>query len=168
MADLLVHFASAYTAGRPLRDGRLRSILYLGVCLPDVLYKGLLYFGGAPNWLVEPTHSPLALLPICYAAALLFEEAWRKRAFLALLGGAWLHLLFDLGKNYLGSGVILWAFPFSMDRVELGWYPGEDSVLMMLPALGVIGLVSLIGRKRRPSAPDSASPGQSASRSPSC
>lgn len=158
MADLLVHFASAYTAARPLQDGRLRSLIYVGVCLPDVLYKGLLYVGGAPNWLCEPTHAPLALIPICYAAALLFEEAWRRRAFFALLGGAWLHVLFDLGKNYLGSGVILWAFPFSMDRIELGWYPGENSVFMMLPALGVIGLVSLLFR-RKVSARPPASPG---------
>jgi hypothetical protein len=146
MADLLVHVASAFVAGRPLRDGRLRSVLYLGVCLPDVLYKTLLYVGGAPNWLCEPTHSPLGLIPFCYAGALLFEEAWRKRAFGALLGGAYLHVLFDLGKNYMGSGVILWAFPFSMRTVELGWYYGEDSVFFMPAALAVIALVELAGR----------------------
>lgn len=146
MADLLVHFASGFAAGRPLRDGRLRAILYLGVCLPDLLYKGLLYLGGASNWLCEPTHSPLGLVLYCYAASLLFEEEWRKRAFAALLGGSWLHVLFDLGKNYLGSGVILWAFPFSMDRIELGWYGNEDSIYFMLPALGVILLTEIAGR----------------------
>jgi hypothetical protein len=96
MADLLVHVASSFAVGRPLRDGRLRAILYLGVCLPDVLYKTLLYLGNAPSWLCEPTHSPLGLLPFCYVGALLFEEAWRKRAFAALLAGGWLHLLVDL------------------------------------------------------------------------
>jgi len=126
MADLLVHAASAYVAARPLRDHRLRSIVYVGVCLPDLLYKGLLYFGGAPNYLCEPTHSPLGLLPFCYALSLFFEEAWRKRAFGAMLGGAYLHLLFDLGKNYVGS------------------------VTLMLPALAVIALVELCtGRLRR-------------------
>jgi len=158
MADLLVHFASAYAVGRPLRDGRLRSIFYVGVCLPDVLYKSLLYLGGAPNWLCEPTHSPLALIPFCYAAALLFEEPWRKRAFLALLGGAWLHVLFDLGKNYMGSGVILWAFPFSMQTVELGWYAGEDSVFLMLPALALIGAIELLFRRKKVSGREPASP----------
>jgi hypothetical protein len=107
---------------------------------------GLLYLGGAPNWLCEPTHSPLGLVVYCYAASLLFEEEWRKRAFAALLGGSWLHVLFDLGKNYLGSGVILWAFPFSMDRIELGWYGNEDSIYFMLPALGVILLAEIAGR----------------------
>ena len=155
MADLLVHAASAVVAGRPLRDGRLRAILYVGVCLPDLLYKTLLYVGGAPNWLCEPTHSPLGLIPFCYVLALLFEEPWRKRAFGALLGGAYLHVLFDLGKNYLGTGVILWAFPFSMQTVELGWYYGEDSIYFMLPSLAVLALVWFAGRfsARRPGAP---------------
>jgi membrane-bound metal-dependent hydrolase YbcI (DUF457 family) len=158
MADLLVHVASSFAVGRPLRDGRLRAILYLGVCLPDVLYKTLLYLGNAPSWLCEPTHSPLGLLPFCYVGALLFEEAWRKRAFAALLAGGWLHLLVDLGKNYLGSGVICWAFPFSMRRVELGWYNTEDTVRFMLPALAVMGVVELLFRRRRTSAPTPASP----------
>jgi hypothetical protein len=149
VADLLVHFASAFAAGRPLRDGRLRAIVYVGVCLPDLLYKTLLYATGAPNWLCEPTHSPLGLVAFCYAGALLFEEAWRKRAFGALLGGALLHVLFDLGKNYLGAGVIPWAFPFSMQTVELGWYYNEDSIYFMLPALGVIGLAELLSRLAR-------------------
>ena len=155
MADLLVHFASAFVAARPLRDGRLRSIVYVGVCLPDLLYKSLHYLGGAPTWLCETTHAPLGLAPFCYAAALLFEEEWRKRAFGALLGGAYLHLLFDLAKTYVGSGVIPCAFPFSMETVELGWYAPEDTVYLMLPALGVIALIEIgsriVRRARRPS-----------------
>lgn len=154
MADLLVHAASGFVLGRPLRDGRLRAVFYVGVCLPDLLYKALLYVGHAPTWLCEPTHSPLGLVPFCYAGALLFEEAWRKRAFWALLGGSGLHLLLDLGKNYMGRGVLLWAFPFSMDTVELGWYYPEESPMLMLPALALMGLVEGLGRlraRRRPS-----------------
>lgn len=156
MADLLVHFASAFVAARPLRDGRLRSIVYVGVCLPDLLYKSLHYLAGAPNWLCETTHAPLGLVPFCYVAGLLFEEEWRKRAFGALLGGSYLHLLFDLAKTYVGSGVIPWAFPFSMDTAELGWYAPEDTVYFMLPALAVMGLIELgskIVRSRRASSP---------------
>ncbi len=154
MADLAVHVASAVVAGRPLRDGRLRAILYVGVCLPDLIYKGLFYLGGASNWVCEPSHSPLGLVPWCYAAALLFEEEWRKRAFGALLGGSYLHVLLDLGKNYIGAGVIPWAFPFSMETVELGWYYGEDSIFWTLPALALILL--LTWRRvsgRRPASP---------------
>jgi hypothetical protein len=156
MADLLVHFASGFAVGRPLRDGRLRSILYVGVCLPDLLFKTLLYLGNAPTWLCEPTHTPLGQIPWCYAAALLFEEAWRKRAFVALLAGGWLHLLIDLGKSYMGSGVIAWAYPFSMQTAELGWYYPEQSVTLMLPSLGVIVITELLCRAlsaRRPASP---------------
>ena len=59
MADALTHFATAYLPARGLRDGRVRAILYVGVILPDVLYKTLQYCFGAPIWLCEPTHSPL-------------------------------------------------------------------------------------------------------------
>jgi hypothetical protein len=148
MADLLVHFATGFAAARPLRDGRVRAILYLGVCLPDLLYKALLYGANAPTWLCEPTHSPLGLVPLCYVGALLFEEPWRKRAFAALLAGGWLHLLLDLGKTYMGRGVILWAFPFSMDAVELGWYTPEQSLYLWLPSLGLIAVAELVGRLR--------------------
>ncbi len=150
MADLLVHAATAHLPGRALRDARLRAVLYVGVCLPDVLYKGALYLWGASTWFCEVSHSPLGLVPICYASALLFEEPWRRRAFGALLAGSWLHVLVDLGKNYLGSGVIAWAFPFSMDTVELGWYAPEETVLLMAPALALILLVELIARLSAP------------------
>ncbi len=149
MADLLVHFATAYVPGRALRDGRLRAVLYVGVCLPDVLYKGLLYLFGAPTWLCEPTHAPLGLVPWCYGIALLFEPEWRKRAFWALLAGSWLHVLVDLGKSHMGSGVIVWPFPFSMHRVELGWYRPEDTVLLMLPAAALVAAVELGSRLRK-------------------
>lgn len=138
MADFLVHFATAYVPAKGLRDGRLRAILYVGVCLPDLFFKGLLYLGGASTWACEPSHAPLMLVPLCYAAALLFEENWRARAFGALLAGSILHLLLDFGKSYLGAGVIPWGFPFTMGRAELGWYVPEDTLLLMAPALGLI------------------------------
>jgi hypothetical protein len=146
MADLLAHAATAYAPGRSLRDARLRALLYVAVCLPDLLYKGALYLLGASTWFSEIFHSPLALVPLSYAAALLFEETWRKRAFWTLLLGGWLHVAVDFGKDYLGSGVIAWAFPFSMHTAELGWYEAEQTVLLMAPALALILLVELIAR----------------------
>lgn len=149
MADLLVHLASARIPALPLRDGRTRAILYVGVCLPDVLFKGLLYFLGASTWACEPTHSPLGVVPFCFTLALLFEEAWRPRAFWALLGGSYLHILVDVAKDYMGTGVIPWAFPFSMDLAELGWYRPEDTIFFMLPSLGLIILLELVASVRR-------------------
>ncbi|HZE95914.1 MAG TPA: metal-dependent hydrolase [Planctomycetota bacterium] len=155
MADLLVHFGTAWLPARGLRDGRLRAILYVGVCLPDLLYKGILYLGNSPTWLCEPTHSPLGLLPFCYVGALLFEEAWRKRAFAALVAGGWLHLLLDGAKNFMGFGGIPWAFPFSMRTAALGWYAPEDSVWLMLPTLALMGIAEAFSRLsgRRPASP---------------
>lgn len=148
MADLLVHVATARLPALGLRDGRVRALLYAGVCLPDVLFKALLYLFGSSTWAAEPTHAPLGLVPICYAAALLFEESWRARAFAALLGGAYLHVLVDLGKNYMGTGVIPWAFPFSMSLVEAGCYRPEDTIFFMIPALVLILVLELIPRGR--------------------
>jgi hypothetical protein len=157
MADALVHVASAAVAGLPLRDPRVRALLYVGVCLPDILYKSLLYLFGAPTWVCEPTHSPLGLVPWCFAAALLFEERWRARAFGALLGGSWLHLLADLGKDYLGTGVIPWAFPFSMDLVELGLYAPDEMAGMLLPAAAALAAALLISRAFRGGRPSAGS-----------
>lgn len=148
MADLVTHVAAVYLPARTLLgDARVRALVYLGACLPDLLYKAGLYLLGAPTWFCEPTHSPLGLMPLCGAAALLFEERWRRRAFGALWGGALVHLAVDLGKDYMGSGVILWAFPLTMDRIELGWYAPEDTIFFMAPAAAVIGIVELFARR---------------------
>lgn len=148
MADLLVHAATAFVPARPLRDGRVRSILYVGVCLPDLLYNGLLHLLDGPPLLCEPIHSPLGVLPWCLLGAFLFEESWRNRAFWALLAGCWLHLLVDVGMDSVGDGVVLWAFPFTMDRFELGWYRAEDSIMLMLLSLVLILLAEMSQRQR--------------------
>jgi hypothetical protein len=148
VADALVHVSTAFAGGRALRDDRVRALLYVGVLLPDLLYKSLLYLGGAPTWLCEPTHAPLGLVPWCYALAMLFEEAWRRRAFAALLGGSWLHLLVDAGKDYLGTGVIPWAFPFSMHLVEGSLYTMEDAGVLQVAALILMAAVLLLPGRR--------------------
>jgi hypothetical protein len=149
MADLLTHVAVANLCGKASRDDRVRAVFLVGTCVPDVVYKGALLAGGASTWAAEPSHSPLPLVALCYGAALLFEETFRARAFGALFLGACLHLLLDLGKDYMGQGVILWAFPFSMDRVELGLYHNEETVYFMAPSLALIVLTELAFRRRR-------------------
>ena len=147
MADLVTHVAVANLLGKSSRDDRTRALFLVGNCLPDVAYKGMLWVLGAPNWYCEPANSPLALIPLCFALALLFEEPWRRRAFGALLLGCWLHLLLDMGKTYLDHGVILWAFPFSMARVELGWYHPADMTWMFVPSLGLLIITELLARR---------------------
>jgi len=148
VADLLVHVGIAYPAVRALRDGRLRSLLYLGLCLPDLLYKGMLYGLGAATWLCEPTHSPLGLLPFCYLGAMLFERDWRARAFGAFWAGSLAHLVVDAGKDYLGSGALLWGFPFTMRAWEAGLYAPEETVLFMPFALAIILITELVAGRR--------------------
>ena len=163
MADLLVHVGAAYPAARLLRDGRLRALVYLGLCLPDLLYKSLLYGLGASTWICETSHAPLGAVPFCYLLALFFERDWRARAFGALWGGSLAHILVDAGKSYMGSGVILWGFPFTMDMGEAGLYAPEEMILLMPAALGLVLLTELALSRRATSSrgPTAPSPARS-------
>ena len=142
MADGLSHLAIAWAGGRAF-DARVRAVLIIGTLLPDILYKTGLYMLQGSTWFCEASHAPLVMLVAAYAGALLFEESFRRRAFLALWIGTWLHLLIDAGKTYAGEGVIMWAFPFSMDRFEFGWYEPNETVYLILPALALAGIVEL-------------------------
>ena len=149
MADLFTHVAIAHAGGRWC-DARFRAAMLVGTVLPDVLYKGCLYLFGSSTWFAEPTHAPLVLILVAYVGALLFEERLRPRMFAALWIGMWLHILLDLGKNYVGEGVILWAYPFSMHRVELGIYETGETLYFILPAMGLALLSEIAVRIRRP------------------
>lgn len=140
MADLLTHAAVGYVIARPIRDPKLRVLVMAGTALPDVLYKTLVMAAGTSTWYAEPSHAPLPLLVICGLAAMLFAPELRRRAFWGLWIGSMTHVGVDMGKDYLGHGVILWAFPFSMDRIELGWYTNADAIYFM-PAAAVLLLI---------------------------
>lgn len=146
MADLLTHVAVANLCAKAVRDDRVRAVVVVGTCVPDVAYKGLLYLAGSATWAAEPSHSPIPLAALCLAAALLFEESFRPRAFLGLFLGSLLHVAIDLGKDYMGQGVILWAFPFSTHRVELGWYHAEHWPAMMAVSAVVLVVTELAWR----------------------
>lgn len=154
MPDLLTHTAVAYAVGRPARP-EFRCAFLVGTLLPDILYKTALYLMHGSTWFCEPTHSPLTLVAAAYAGAMLFPLAHRRGAFLGLWLGSWLHLLLDAGKSYLGEGVIMWAFPFSMERFELGLYMTESTYRFMLPAvcaaIAAEVLFQLLKKRPRPS-----------------
>jgi len=138
VAGSLVHLASVYLPGQGLRDRRLRAVLYLGACLPDFLRIGVTFFLGASDAVADATHAPLVFLPVAYGAALLFEESWRNRAFWAILLGGWAHVLVDGALG--GGGGVLWAFPFSMNRAELGGWGAEKAAPLELAAGGLLVL----------------------------
>ena len=146
MADLLVHYAIGYSGGKLLKDRRTRVMFYIGNFLPDLVFKTFLFISNSPTWYCEPSHSPLILIVICFLIAHLFEEEIRKGIFWSLLAGSYLHILIDSFKSYMGQGVILWAFPFSMDRFEFGLYNPDETIYLMLPAIILIVIVELSAR----------------------
>jgi membrane-bound metal-dependent hydrolase YbcI (DUF457 family) len=150
MADLVTHAAVGYLIARPLRDPKARALVMAGTALPDLLYKGIVWGTGSSTWYAEPTHSPVGLIFWCGLLAMFFAPPLRRCAFWGLLAGGATHLLVDAGKDYLGHGVILWAFPFSFDRVELGWYTNQDAFVMVPAALALMAITELACRRRRP------------------
>ena len=150
MADLLTHVAVANLCGKSSKDAQTRTLFLVGTCVPDITYKGLHFLASSPSWLAEPSHSPLPLLFLSFGLAMLFAESFRKRAFAALYLGSLLHVLIDLGKSYSGQGVILWGFPFTMDRIELGLYRPEAAVYLMGAAALLFLATEFFFRKRRP------------------
>lgn len=147
MADLLTHAAVGHLLGRWQRGRDAALLFVLGNLLPDLGYKAMLMLGSAPTWYCEPTHAPLWSALGCYVVAMLFEEPVRPRAFACLWLGSLAHIAVDLGKDYLGSGVIMLAFPFSIARYELGLYTNDMMVYVMPAALLAIGVVELLARK---------------------
>lgn len=145
MADLFVHYSIGHTGGKFLHDKRIRVIFYVGNFLPDIVFKTFCYFTNSPTWYCEPSHSPLVLLVICYSITLLFQEELRKNVFWALVIGSYLHIIIDSFKSYMGSGVILWIFPFSMNRIEFGWYHPDETIYLIIPAVVLIAIAEFLG-----------------------
>jgi hypothetical protein len=138
MADLFVHFAVGYSTGKFIKDRKVRVLYYAGNFIPDVVFKAFLYLTGSPTWYCEPSHSPLILLVICYFFALLFDERIRLQAFLAFFVGSLLHLVIDSFKNHMGKGIIMYGFPFTMERIGFGLYYIHQSAYLILPAIILI------------------------------
>lgn len=149
MADLFVHYTAAHVLGRPMADPRKRVLFAIGNCMPDLMFKSFHFLTSSPTWYSEPTHAPLMLLVASYALAFLFEESLRRTAFGLLFAGSVCHLLLDVGKDYVGTGVILWGFPFTMHRVELGWYHTEDSPMAWPWCVAAIAVTEAVWRLRR-------------------
>ncbi len=140
-----------------MNDARFRSVLYVGLCLPEIATLAFTHLGGAPLWVSGPARSPVGLLPICFALAMLFEEIWRKRAFMALLSGSWLHITIDLCLDTTGAEAPMWAFPVMMNRMELEVIAPPMIFGPLFPAFVLMAAIELAyraarGLKRAPTA----------------
>jgi hypothetical protein len=158
VADLLTHLATVYVPTRlGVKNPGARSLAYLGVCLPDLLSR-------AGSWMQRPgtlsfhdvVHTPAFLALTALAASQLFARGLRLTSFLTLFLGGLVHLVVDAAKDYLGSGGVMWAFPWTLRRWEWGLFLPEHTVYFMAPALLAIVLARTVGRARDPlPAPDS-------------
>lgn len=143
MADLLSHYTVGHIGGKFLK-AEDRIFVYIGCVIPDLVYKLFLYGTGSSTLFCDPSHSPIVLVLISYVLAMLFEESIRKKALVLILIGSYTHVLLDLGKDYLGSGVVPLLFPFSLKRVELGLYENHDSIYFMILCLALIATTEAI------------------------
>lgn len=138
MADSIVHIAAVYAAGRPVEPIR-RYSLFLGTLAPDVVYKCMLYFFGAPTSICECSHVPAFTPLFAGLFALLFVEN-RARAFLWFSAGMSIHILVDMGKSYCGSGVIYLLWPFETRKFEIALYDIYD---WRVPAVSVLLIIAI-------------------------
>ena len=88
MPDLAVHVCAGLLGSKFLRDPAGRALFVAGNCLPDLASKTMDLGFVSPPAFSEATHTPFGILCLAYAAAMLFEEGWRQRAFLLLAAGS--------------------------------------------------------------------------------
>lgn len=124
MADSITHIASVYLVGRPAEPLR-RYSLVLGALAPDIIYKFMLYFLGAPTGICECGHVPAFVPLFAGLFASLFDER-KGQAFVWFSAGMFMHILVDMGKSYCGSGVIYLLWPFESRKLELAIYDIHD------------------------------------------
>jgi hypothetical protein len=148
MADLLTHLATVYVPTRlGVRDPAVRSLVYLGVCLPDLLSRAGMGIRVAGDLTMHDViHTPAVQLLGALALSQLFVRGLRGPAFGALLFGGLMHLLVDAGKATLGTSGVMWGFPGSLRTGEWDLYLPEDAVYLMAPALLLIVLARRLGR----------------------
>lgn len=149
MADLFTHLVSARLPGAFVRDRRLQALLVLGTFLPDLGSKGLFHVARSGENFMVPTHSVLGLLVLCYGASFLLEERLRAGGFLALMGGALLHLAVDILKDHSGMGAVWLLHPFSPTGAELGLIDPENVILLLPIDAAILVAAWLLERRLR-------------------
>ena len=159
MPDLAIHLAGAAVAAPLLRvrAAPWRALFYLATCLPDVLYRVFAVGTASPTWYAEATHAPLVQAVWAYLFSLAFAPPLRRRAWGVMVAGMWLHGLFDMAKAPLDRGVVVWAFPLSIRRSQVGFLVSEESVGLSVLCLALFLAVEIactLLHRRRSDRPD--------------
>lgn len=140
MPDLISHIAGAYLVKKGLRVTEYLVLFYLGAILPDLVSRPFHIIMPRTLFAVQAFHSPLGIFLICWLISLCFRIDQRKKVFLLLLSGCFVHLIMDLGQKHLIGGYI-WLFPFSMDTYSFGLFWPEDSIKFLPYTIIIILLV---------------------------
>ncbi len=149
MPDLVTHVVAGYGLQRGLWP-RLSAWFLVGAILPDILTRPFTILWPGSFWWTMPLHTPMGLLLVCAAIALV--RGGSPSVFLNLGGGSLVHLFLDLFQAHLAGSYYLF-FPFSWRSVEVDLMWPETS-LYLLPvwiALGIwLGIRELRTRMTEP------------------
>jgi len=131
MPDLATHALSVYFARYVRGIRRYFAPLLVGSVLPDLGRSGATVLFPQYYWAWSALHTPLVLLAVCYALAMLFVREVRRGAFVAMYAGCIAHLALDLMQRHIGDASYFWGFPFTWKSFELGWFWPETSLAVM-------------------------------------
>jgi hypothetical protein len=142
MPDVLTHAAAGYLIGRKIPQRPYGSLLVFGAVLPDLVTRVpeivLQRFLGFPvGHFFSAFHTPAALILICYLISFAFENINRKKSFLFLLFGTFIHFVMDLMQAQLHNGLYMPLFPFSFETIQWKLFGIHDS-LFASPVLAAL------------------------------
>lgn len=141
VADAVTHLCSGLLVqllGPPGPVRRWAPLFVAGAVLPDLLSRapstvlGMIHshLHPLPSFILycwNPLHLPAGILIYSLLLALLFPQAQRRAALVALLAGGGLHVAIDLCQRHVGLGYPL-LIPFSGRDFELGLMGSEATV----------------------------------------
>lgn len=150
MPDWITHLGIAYLLGRLIKIRDIRLLL-LGSVLPDI--ARLTYLSRISDLseisliaLLEPLHSPLIIVLMSLAIALLNQKP--KAAFLILAFGSSIHLLLDMVVSAFGYPRLL-LYPLSYKAFAINLFPHESIFSILLIGISSIALFHAIFTKKR-------------------
>jgi len=83
-------------------------------------------------------HTPLMLVISCYIFSLMFKSEFRSNAFLMVLTGSSIHMIFDLMQGNICNIGYFWLFPFGFESPGLVNLFSDDRTVLWVPFLTAI------------------------------